>query len=231
MFDNTLQTIYDLSRKYVRKGEGTYTDAELLDDTNLSYQDIQRHLARKRIEVGGNINKVTVTEGVPDYAIDKDTLQVVFVEITYDEDITDETKWRRLSKVDLVNLPSEWYDFLNNSSKTNPMMDLFGGRVIVGPEPTATVVSAMRMWRIKRQPAFTGTTPSSESAPWPFNLYPDAFAFRNAYRYWLPKNEEEAAKYLKLYQGAMEEMVADLQHETLEPVSTTPVHSYGSGWM
>lgn len=231
MFDNTLDTIYTLSRKWTRTNENTYPNADALVDTNLSYQDIQRFLARNRIEVGGIISKVTVTEGIPDYAIDNDTYQIAFVEITYDADITDETKWKRLEKVDFVNLPSEWYNFLNNTSASNPKFDLFGGRVIVGPKPTATVAQAMRMWRIKRQDPFVGTSPSSEVAPWPFNLYPDAFAYRNAYRFWLPKNEAETAKYLKLYEGELQDMLADLRHETLEPIRTTPVDSFNAGWM
>lgn len=225
-----LQDIYTESRRLTHTNTTTWVNADLLTLTNLTWLDIQRILAENAIEVFGIIAHTDLVSGQDSYAIPSDCFEIVRMEVNYD-DPTDDTKWKKIGYADLANLPWEIKDALKNTSSANPVVDQFGGNFFVMPKATANLTAALRLWYIKKNTDFVGTTPSTEFVPWPINLRYEIFCHGNAYRFFLPKNDTEAAKYKALYDKDIQDMVNDLKIETVEPIKTQSTDPFNNGWM
>ena len=227
---SSLQNIYDATRKWTRTNTTTLPNAELLTETNQTYLEIQRKLAANAIEVFGMISHTDLIANQDSYVIPDDALEVVRIEVNWD-DPTDDKLWVKASFTDLANLPWEMKNALKNAPACSPLIDQFGSQFFVMPKAINTEINGLRLWWIKKQSDFAGTSPSTEKIPWPINLRYEAVSHGNAYRYWLPKNDTEAAKYKGLYDAGVQEIIDDLKNETIEPIKTQSVDFTSNGWM
>lgn len=225
----SLNDIYTETRRLTRTNSTTLANADCLLLSNDTYLDMMRALAREGVQVTGVIAYTNLVASQNNYAMPDDCFMIVRMEVNYD-DPTDYRKWRKMSPEDLPNLPVVWQSFIQTNLKDDSVFDVFGGQFYVAPTPTALATAGLRLWYIKRNASFTGTTPSTEYPPYPFQLYWQAFTFGNAYKYFLPLSETEAAKYLASYNEKVKEMVDITSSESAEPVKTQGVDYTNHGW-
>lgn len=223
----TLQTIYDKSRKLTNTNSITWTDANLLVDTNETYLEVCRALANARIEVTGIIAKTDLVADQEEYQLPSDLFELVRLEINYD-DPNDYTKWRKLSSSDLPNLPEVWAQFVRDNTQGATTADIFGDHIRVAPRPSTAKTLALRLWYIQKKADFAL---AADSVPHPFNLYWDTFAWGNAWKYYEPKNKEEADRKRVGFNSKLQEMIAGLKDETLEPIKSSVPNYFNNGWM
>lgn len=226
----SLQKIYDRTRKLTNTNSTTLSNADLLLLSNETYLDILRTLSNNSIEVTGIVAHTNLVADQENYSLPDDCLDIVRVEINYD-DPTDDNKWRKVTEVDLPNLPRVWRDFVINNSSSDPRFDMYGGQFYIAPPSTTNQTSGLRLWYIKKNTDFVGTDPSTENLPYPLHFYWDTFAIGNAYRYYQPNNLERAAGFKTLYEQYLKQMVDDLSNPNLEPIKTEVTDKFNHGWI
>lgn len=223
----TVQTIYDETRRLTRTNSNTLVNADLLLLTNDSYLEIQRELARNKIEVYGLVATASLVASQEDYAMPADCFEIVHMEINYD-DPTDYTKWRKMTPSDLPNLPVTWQQFVRDNTTSSPEWDTFGGQFYVAPRPPTNEAAGLKLWYIQKKADFTAVT---DNVVYPLTLFWQLFPYCNTWKYWLPFNDTEAAKFKALFDTEMAKAVDNLKDENVEPIKTRSVDYYNKGWM
>ena len=223
----TLQAIYDKSRRLDNTNSTTQSDASLLTDTNETYLEILRELAKNKIEVTGVIAHADLQADQSEYQFPDDLLELVRVEINY-SDPTDYRKWRKMSETDLANLPAVWKQYVKDNMRDLSTFDVFGDHIYTAPQPDSNQSAALRIWYIKKNTDFTA---ASDVLSHPFNLYWEVFAYGNAWKYFEQRNTEEAERKRALYEKKLASMVSELSHETTEPIKTDVPNYFNQGWM
>jgi len=224
----TLQTVYDETRRLIRASTVSTgaTDSELLNLSNQTYFDIQRELASRDVVVFGVRAYASLVENQETYSFPDDCLLISRIELNYD-DPTDNTKWQKMTFNDIPNIPEEWFRFVQRSQQSQPVAALFGSAYYIAPTASTSKVAGIKIWYVPKQSDFIG---ASSVIPYPLDMRWEAIAEGNAYRYFLPFNDEQVATHKALYNEWVNKIVTDLRYETNEPVKSQSVDYTNYGY-
>lgn len=214
-YNIALSKVIDRTRKLTRTNSSTLTDADLIALSNETNLDIERELAQNGVQDFGVVAYTDVSTAT-NYDKPTGLLKYLRLEINY-ENATDNTKWRKVTQVDLANLPAVWQDFVNNTPELANAMHDFGGQFYPAPLATTSVPEGLRIWYIQKLDDYTLTT---NQLQYPLNLFWDVIAFGNAFRFWQPINKEEATYYQSQFIEGVRKMALHLQNESFEQIYT-----------
>ena len=222
-----LQKVFDKVRRITHTTSITLPDSRLLDLINETDLDIQKKLAFNGIDLFGTIKSTSLVANQESYDLPDDLLVIVRLEANYD-DPTDDTKWKKLERTDLANIPTKWFDLIKSQPKTNALYDLFGGQIITCPRSKENQTSGLRLWYVAKRTDFTS---ASDTIPSELDKHWGVLAWGTAYNYLEEVGDVKANRALELYTNYLDQMIKELKKESLEPVKTEHISEYNNGYI